>query len=45
MYTANEIDRMSIEELEELACCLNEEQQIKWAQMGYDGNTFIELTK
>lgn len=45
MYTANEIDRMSIEELEGLTCYLNEEQKIKWSSMGYDGKTFVELTK
>ena len=45
MYTAKEIDRMSIEELEELTCYLSEEQKIKWSAMGYDGKTFVELTK
>ena len=45
MYTAKEIDRMSIEELEGLTCYLNEEQKTKWSSMAYDGKTFVELTK
>jgi len=45
MFTAQEIDNMSIEELEELTYCLNEEEKAKWVKMGYDGETFIELTK
>ena len=45
MYTANEIDKMSIEELEGLTCYLNEEQKTKWSSMGYDGKTFVELTQ
>jgi hypothetical protein len=45
MYTAKEIDRMSIEELEGLTCYLNEEQKTKWSSMGYDGKTFVELTQ
>jgi len=45
MYTVNEIDRMSVEELEGLTCYLNEEQKTKWSSMGYDGKTFVKLTK
>ena len=44
-YTAKEIDRMSIEELEGLGCYLSPEKMSKWSGMGYDGKTFIELTK
>ena len=44
-YSAKQIDRMSIEELEGLACYLNEDQKSKWSRMGYDGKTFVELTK
>ncbi len=43
MYSAKEIDRMSIEELEGLGCYLNSEQMSKWSGMGYDGKTFVEL--
>ena len=45
MYTAKEIDRMSIEELEGLGWSLSPEQMSKWSGMGYDGKTFVELTK
>jgi hypothetical protein len=45
MYSAKEIDRMSIDELEGLGCYLSPEQMSKWSGMGYDGKTFVELTK
>ena len=44
-YTAKQIDRMSIEELEGLGCYLRPEQMSKWFGSGYDGKTFVELTK
>ena len=42
-YTANEIDRMSIEELEQLAYMLNFEDRMLWASAGYAGATFVKL--
>lgn len=45
MYSAKEIDRMSIDELEGLGCYLSPDQMSKWSGMGYDGKTFVELTK
>ncbi len=45
MYSAKEIDRMSIDELEGLGSYLSPEQMSKWSGMGYDGKTFVELTK
>ena len=44
-YTAKQIDRMSIDELEGLGCYLSPEKMSKWSGMGYDGKTFVELTK
>ena len=44
-YTAKQIDKMSIEELESLTYMLTEEQLIAWTGMGYDGATFVKLTK
>lgn len=43
MYTAKQINRMSIDQLESLACMLTEEQRIKWAGSGYDGETYLIL--
>ena len=34
-----------IDELEGLGCYLSPEQMSKWSGMGYDGKTFVELTK
>jgi|TARA_R110000803_G_scaffold128150_1_gene195536 hypothetical protein len=44
-YTANQIDRMSIEELESLTYVLTAEQLTIWTGAGYDGATFVKLTK
>mgnify|MGYP001546799227 FL=1 len=44
-YTAKQIDRMSIDELESLANMLTFEDRMIWAGSGYDGATFIELFK
>ena len=44
-YTAKQIDKMAIEELESLTYMLTEEQLIAWTGMGYDGATFVKLTK
>ena len=44
-YTAKQIDRMSIEELESLTYMLTSEQLSIWTGMGYDGATFVKLTK
>ena len=42
-YTAKQIDRMSIEELEQLACMLNFEDRMLWAGAGYAGAAFVKL--
>ena len=34
-----------IKVLEGLGCYLSPEQMSKWSGMGYDGKTFVELTK
>lgn len=44
-YTAKQIDRMEIEELEQLANYLSHAQQLEWAEYGYSGAKFFELTK
>lgn len=44
-YTAEQIDQMSIEELESLAYMLTQEQLAIWTGMGYDGATFVKLIK
>jgi len=44
-YTAKQIDRMSIEELESISYMLTHDQRMEWAACGYDGATFIELLK
>jgi hypothetical protein len=36
-YTAKQIDKMSIEEIESLAETLSNEDKNKWASNGYDG--------
>jgi hypothetical protein len=42
-YTAEEIDRMSLEELEMLAEYLTPEEKNRWADYGYDGNTYESI--
>ncbi len=44
-YTAKQIDKMSIEEIDELAQMLNEEELNKWSNSGYSGTSFIEIIK
>ena len=44
-YTAKQIDRMSIQELEQLTYMLTPEQMIIWTGNGYDGDTFVKLIK
>lgn len=41
--TANQIDSMSIEELESLACNLTPNQLFQWSASGYDGLTYVKL--
>jgi hypothetical protein len=43
-YTAKQIDKMSIDELESLANMLTFEDRMTWSGSGYDGDTFIKLT-
>ncbi len=42
--TKEEIDNMSIEEIESIACNLTSEQLKKWSNAGYDGETYIKLS-
>jgi succinate dehydrogenase flavin-adding protein (antitoxin of CptAB toxin-antitoxin module) len=44
-YTAKQIDKMSIEEIDELAQMLNEEELSKWASNGFDGASYVEIVK
>jgi len=44
-YTAKQIDKMSIEEIDELAQMLNDEELNKWASSGYDGASYVEIIK
>ena len=42
-YTAKQIDKMSIQELEQLTYMLTTEQMNIWIGNGYDGATFVKL--
>ena len=42
-YTAKEIDRMSIDEIEYLAETLNPNEQNEWACEGYSGNGYVRI--
>ena len=44
-YTAKQIDKMSIEEIEELAYTLTTEELSKWSGNGYSGKCYIEIIK
>ena len=44
-FTAKQIDRMSIDQIESLAQMLSEEERNKWSGSGYDGATYIEIIK
>jgi hypothetical protein len=44
-YTAKQIDRMSIDQLDSLAQMLNEQERNKWAGSGYDGATYVGIMK
>jgi hypothetical protein len=44
-YTAKQIDRMSIEQIEELANMLSTEELTKWSGAGYDGATYVKIVK
>ena len=44
-YTAEQIDKMPIEELEQLRYYLTSDQLIAWIGSGYDGDTFVKLIK
>mgnify|MGYP001262393467 CR=1 FL=1 len=44
-YTAEQIDKMPIEELEQLTYMLTSEQMITWTGNGFDGDTFVKLIK
>lgn len=42
-YTAKEIDKMSIEEIEQLAEMLSADDLDRWADEGYSGEAFIKI--
>ncbi len=44
-YTAKQINKMSIEEIEQLAQILNQTELNKWVGDGYSGEGFIEIIK
>jgi hypothetical protein len=44
-YTAKQIDKMSIEEIEELAYTLTTEELNKWSGNGYSGASYVEIMK
>ena len=43
MYTASEIDAMTIEEIEQVAELLTEEAREEWAAAGYSGESYCKL--
>ena len=42
-YTSKQIDKMSIEEIEELAYTLNEQELNEWTSNGYDGENYVKI--
>ena len=44
-YTAKQIDKMSIEEIEEIAQMLNGSELNKWISNGYSGASYVEIIK
>lgn len=42
-YSAKQIDRMEIEDLEQLAYNLSEADRLVWADWGYSGEKYVEL--
>lgn len=44
-YTAKQIDRMSIDQLDSLAQMLTDQERNKWAGSGYDGVTYVKIIK
>tara|TARA_R100000541_G_scaffold42782_1_gene50066 strand:+ start:680 stop:832 length:153 start_codon:yes stop_codon:yes gene_type:complete len=45
MFTAKQINRMNINGIDSLAQMLTEEQRNEWASCGYDGASYIRITK
>jgi hypothetical protein len=43
MYTAAEIDAMTIEEIEQVAELLTDEAREEWAAAGYSGDAYSKL--
>ena len=43
MYTASEIDAMTIEGLEQIAELLTDEAREEWAAAGYSGEAYCKL--
>ena len=41
--TAKQIDKLSIEDLEQLAETLTSEEKALWADWGYDGLTYVRI--
>jgi|Laugresbdmm110sd_1035091.scaffolds.fasta_scaffold258758_1 hypothetical protein len=44
-YTATQINKMSIEDIESLAEMLSSEELSKWTSSGYEGDCFVEIIK
>ena len=44
-YTAKQINKMSIEEIESLAEMLSSEELSKWTSSGYEGDCYVEIIK
>ena len=42
-YTATQINKMSIEDIESLAEMLSSEELSKWTSSGYEGDCFVEI--
>lgn len=44
-YTANEIDNMSMEDIEQLAEMLRDDELEEWYSNGYSGESYVQLMK
>lgn len=44
-YTAKQIDRMDVEDIESLAQMLSEEEKREWTSQGYSGKSYVAIMK
>lgn len=42
-YTAKEVDRMTVEELEQLGDYMSIEQLAEWSEWGYSGDAYVRI--